>query len=358
LLGCDGAAPLDAATDDAGRDAGADAGPPLVVASVEDLGALPSPSETAVGRDGVSSGVVDGQLLWAFGDTFLSMTTPVDGSNVASATGGWATPDDPFAIEQPVDANGIPPQLIPYTEDELAQNRLDALDGWALWPAAVIDTGDPELLVLFQRVKRTDGSMFDGVGLAAARIAPRATVATRDGGDLFSRPLEGGGTPLYGVGGVSVIDDAAYFFACELLGCNVGRVPRDRADDRSAFEFYDGSAWVTDIERARAVIDNVGAMVSVTWNPHLGAFLAVTGRRLSNDVLLRTAPSVVGPWPSYGVVISPAEGGIIAAGEGNNYLAQEHAALSAPDGSSIVISYSRPLGFFRGEVRLARITFE
>jgi hypothetical protein len=354
-------APSTAAPDAAAPDAASvDAGPPLRVLSVEDLGALPHPSATVVGRDGASSGVVDGQLLWTFGDTFVSMTTPVDGSNVVSATGAWSTPGDPLTLEQPVDANGIPAQLIPYTDEELAQNRLSAINGWALWPGAVIDTGDPELLVLFQRIKRTEGSGFDGVGLGTARIAPHETVARRDAADLFSRPLPPatGGTPLYGTGGVATIGDTVYFFACELGGCRVGRTPRARADERAAFEFFDGTAWVTDVGAAAIVLRNVGAATSVSFNAHLGAYLSVTSRAFSNDVVLRTAAQVEGPWPTTGVVISPSDGGILAAGEGSNYLAQEHVALSAADGRSIVISYARPLGSFRGEVRLARITFE
>ncbi len=337
-----------------------DAGPALHVASVVDLGALPHPSSTVVGRDGASSGVLGGQLLWTFGDTFVSMTTPVDDSNVVSATGAWSTPSAPLTLEQPVDARGIPAQLIPYTDEELAQNRLSAINGWALWPGAVIDTGAPELLVLFQLIKRTDGSGFDGVGLGTARIAPHETIARRDPSDLFSRPMPPatGGTPLYGTGGVAVIGETAYFFACELGGCRVGRTPRARADERGAFEFYDGSAWVSDIDQAAVVLRNVGALTSVSYNAHLGRYLSITSRAFSNDVLLRTAEHVEGPWPTTGVVITPSDGGILAAGEGSNYLAQEHVALGSADGTEIVISYARPLGSFRGEVRLARITLD
>jgi hypothetical protein len=351
------ASATDASIPDAAR---VDAGPALVVVSVVDLGALPHPSDTVVGRDGASSGVIDGQLLWTFGDTFVSMTTPVDGSNVVTATGAWSTPADPLVLEQPVDDHGIPSQLIPYTDAELEANRLSAINGWALWPGAVIDTGGPDLLVLFQRIKRTDGSGFDGVGLGTARIAPHETVARRDPDDLFSRPMPPatGGDPLYGTGGVSVIGETVYFFACEIGGCRVGRTPRARADERAAFEFYDGTAWVADIDAAVVVIRNVGAATSVTYNAHLGRFLSVTSRAFSNDVVLRTAEHVEGPWPTTGVTIAPSDGGILAAGEGNDYLAQEHVALSAADGTEIVISYARPLGSFRGEVRLARITLE
>jgi hypothetical protein len=362
LTACDSSAPTDAPTD-AGRDARADTGPPFVIASVEDLGALPHPSDTVAGRDGASSGVIDGEMLWTFGDTFLYETTPVDGSNVASATGAWTTPGAPLVLEQPVDENGIPAQLIPYTAEELAQNQTAPLDGWALWPGAVIDTGDDDLLVLFQRIKRTGGSGFDGVGLGTARIAPRETVARRDEGDLFSRPMGStDGELLYGTGGVTVEGETAYFFACErvslTVGCRLARVPRAQADQRDAFEFYDGSDWSRSITDAEVVVEGVGVAVSVHYNAHLGGYLMVTSPSFSNDVSLRVAEHIEGPWPRSGVIVPADEIAILSAGEGNNYLAQEHVALSSADGRQVVISYSRPLGSFRGEVRLSRITFE
>lgn len=360
-------ASLDSGREDASSyapDVALDGGAPLQVASVVDLGELPHPSDTVAGRDGTNSASKDGQLLWTFGDTFLYETTPVDGSNVASATGAWASLEAPFVLEQPVDADGIPAQLIPYTEDELAQNRSAPLDGWALWPGAVIDTGDADLLVLFQRIKRTAGSGFDGLGVGTARIAPRETVARRDPEDLFSRPMPPEeGPPLYGAGGVAVDGDMVYFFACEEVGffnqgCRVARAPRARADERDAFEFFDGSSWVVEIDAAAVVIENASAGVSVSFNAHLGRYLCVTSKLLSDDVILRTAERIEGPWPDTGVVIPAGEGGILPAGEGTNYLALEQPALSDPDGTSVVISYSRPLGSFRGEVRLARITLE
>lgn len=367
-LGCDGARSDDAGVLDAARqdaqetpDAALepDAGPPVVIASVEDLGALPHPSETVVGRDGASSGVIGGARLWTFGDTFVSHVTPWDGSNVVTSTGAWSDPGLPIVLEQTVDADGVPPQLIPYTDEELAANQLDATNGWALWPGPVIDTGDGDALVLFQRIKRTMGSGFDGVGMGTARIAPRETVARRDAVDLFSRPLppETGGEILYGNGGVSVLGDTAYFLGCEGVGCRLARVPRARADDRSAFEFYDGHTWGSDIAAARPVLLAVNA-ASLSYNEHLGRYVMIASRLGSDDVIVRTAPAIEGPWPTSSLAIAPSDGGILAAGEGSNYLAHEQPGLGAPDGRSIVISYSRPLGFFRGEIRLARITFE
>ncbi|MBX7196713.1 MAG: DUF4185 domain-containing protein [Sandaracinaceae bacterium] len=362
LTGCG-----DATTSDAGSpsldapvsDAGHDAGRPVVIASVEDLGALPHPSDTVVGRDGASSGVIGGARLWTFGDTFLSHVTPWDGSHVATATGAWSGSELPIVLEQPVDADGVPAQLVPYTDEELAANQLDATNGWAHWPGAVIDTGDADALLLFQRIKRTAGTGFDGVAIGTARIAPHETVARRDATELFTRPLPPatGGDVLYGNGGVSVIGDTAYFLGCEGLGCRLARVPRTRADEREAFEFFDGDAWVADIDAAEVLLLGVSA-ASLSWNAYLGRYVMVASRLASNDVVVRTAPAIEGPWPTSSLVIEPSDGGILAAGEGTNYLAHEHEGLGNPDGRSIVISYARPLGSFRGEIRLARLTFE
>lgn len=350
LAGCSEPAPT--------ADAAVDAGRALRVIAVEDLGALPHPSETVAGRDGASSGVIDGRLLWTFGDTFVYEPTPIDGSHVVSATGAWATPEAPLTLEQPVDENGIPAQLVPYTDAELALNRADPLNGWSLWPGALIDTGDGELLLLFQRIQRIEGGGFEGRGLGTARIGAGETIARRDPDDLFTAP-----SPLYGTGGVTVEGDTAYFFACEQIaplnhGCRVARAPRARADDPGAFEVYDGERWQSDRGAAAIVIENVGSAHSVAFNAHLGRYLSVTSRPFSNDVLLRTAERIEGPWPASGVVVRAEEGGILAAGEGSDYLAQEQPALSAPDGRTVVISYSRPMGSFRGEVRLARLTLD
>ena len=386
LAGCSGSASptavldsgrVDVASDivvDAPSDAPADAPSdapslacrrPLAVERVDDLGAFSLPSSAVLSRDGVSSGAFRGRIVWTFGDAFLTRTNPIDGSSVLSATAGWSTPAAPLALDEPTDDAGFPQQLIPYTADELRLNRADALNGWALWPGAAIDTGGASLLVLFQRIRRTNGSGFDSVAVGTARLAPDATLAARDPRDLFTHDPDAGVPTLYGSGGVSVIDEVAYFFACANVGflnqgCRVGRVPVARADDRSAFEFFDGAGWGRELRRAAVVIEHVGAGVSVSRNPYLGCYLSVTGALLRSAMVLRAAGRLEGPWGSEaaGVTIAATpDGGVLPAVEdGFDYLFQEHPALRSADGRQVVVSYSRPLGNFRGEVRLARIT--
>ncbi|HEY2365079.1 MAG TPA: hypothetical protein VGH87_01790, partial [Polyangiaceae bacterium] len=123
----------------------------IVVAEVDDLGAFPAPP-TVVGRDGTTSALVGDQLVWTFGDTFLTKATLDDKTNVRSATAGWSDPDAALAITEPVDDAGVPIQFIPYTPAELAKNTSDPLNGFALWPGAVIPTSATNAVVVFQHV--------------------------------------------------------------------------------------------------------------------------------------------------------------------------------------------------------------
>ncbi|MCX5747801.1 MAG: hypothetical protein NT062_35495, partial [Proteobacteria bacterium] len=195
----------------------------LAVERVDDLGRFPEPSATVIGRDGGPGGMLGGRLLWTFGDTFLGAPNPIDHSSVLSATGAWSAVDAPLALVQPVDAGGFPAQLIPYTAAELAQNQAAPLDGWALWPGMLVDTGAPEGLVVFQRIKRTSGSGFDSQGVGTARIAIDATTAIRVDGDLFAPP-----EPLFMP--QASIDGVVYALACTQvgaldIGCKLARAP-------------------------------------------------------------------------------------------------------------------------------------
>jgi hypothetical protein len=339
----------------------------LAVESVQDVGAFPLPSAITVGRDGTESGAFHGRLLWTFGDTFVTQRNPIDNSNVLSATAGWSDPSSPLALDQPVDDGGFPAQLVPYTADELLANRGDALNGWALWPAAAIDTGAAEALLFFQRVKRTNGSGFQSIGVGTARLALGATHAVRNPDDLFS--LDGGtgdaGVPLlYGASTPTLLGDRVFFPACGPtgffnFGCRVSRAPVAQADNRAAYEFFDGSTWTKEIARA-AVVINEAPGLSITFNPYLGCYLAVSGGIVSSTMTLRVSDRLEADWGSAqdGVTLTAAaDGGILSPASGSyDYLFHEHVELRSADGRQIYVTYARPTAPFRGDVRLVRIT--
>jgi hypothetical protein len=274
-----------------------------------------------------------------------------------SATGAWSSPATPFALEQPVDANGFPAQLIPYTADEIAANQADASNGRAVWPGPLIDTGAPEGLLTFLRIKRIAPDRFETLGVGTARIAVDATVATRNAADLFAPP-----EPLFQP--LEALEGNVYAFACNNdihqppIGCKVARAPQAMADQRAAYRFFDGTTWVSEVAAAVVVFDHVGGGPTISWNPYLGRYLSVAGLWASSNVLLRTAERIEGPWDESAEIVA-GDTGVLATPLPMhfNYIIVDHPELASADGRSIVISYSRPTGLLRGDVRLARITF-
>lgn len=325
----------------------------LRVAAVDDMGPLGMPARVT-GRDGGSSGLIRGKLLWTFGDTFLTAKAE-DGTTLRSSTAGWSDPQAPLALAEGLDANGLPQQLIPLSAAEAADNARDVLNGWALWPGATLFDDGQRAVFLYQVIRRQGGGGFNSQGIGLARVVPGETRATRDPGLLFVPP-----EPLFGSGGALVDDTNVYLYECSIIGvlnmgCRVARAERALADQRSAYRYYDGAAWVTDIAQAKVVIQHAAAGLTVHWNAWLGQYLAVHSELLGNRIQLRTAPHPEGPW-SDAVTIEAGTGVLpAAAAQSYNYLAHEHPALSAPDGRTIVVGYSRPLGPFRLEVRLARV---
>jgi Domain of unknown function (DUF4185) len=328
---------------------------PLRVATVEDMGPLSMPARVT-GRDGGASALIRGRLLFTFGDTFLTAKAE-DGTTLRSATGAWSDPQAPLALSETLDAAGLPQQLIPYTTAEVADNARDVRNGWALWPGPILFDDGQEALIVFQQIRRRNGSDFSGQGIGVARVVPGETRATRDAALLFVSP-----EPLFGSGGAMVDATHVYLYECSIIGylnmgCRLARAERAQADQRAAYRYYDGTGWSTDITQAKVVIEHAASGITVHWNAWIGQYVAVHSELLGNRIQLRSAPHPEGPW-SGAVTIETSAGGILPAAPASsfNYLAQEHQALSSTDGRTIVVGYSRPLAPFRGEVRLARVT--
>ena len=339
---------------DAPKSAPADAGArPLAIDHVDDLGAFSAPP-TVVGRDGTTSAQVGDRRVWTFGDTFLTKPTPDDGTTVRSSTAGWSAPDAALALDEPLDDAGLPFELVPYTAAELAQNQADPQNGVALWPSASVATSDKTAVLLFQHVLRKSGG-FAADAVGTAELTKDATSATRDPSFLFQAP-----DPLFGNGGAAVDGGNAYLFDCESTGildehCKLARVPLASVAVRGAYEFWDGAAYTTDVTKAAWFIDHASASLSIAFNPWLGRWLAVYGKPLSDDIGLRTADRIEGPWTDPEVVLPGATPGLVTGDAGVNYLAREHVELRSVDGRAIVIGYAHPLPNFGGACRLARV---
>ncbi len=161
---------------------------------------------------------------------------------------------------------------------------------------------DNEVLTALYGVVRVgrDGETLDyhGSGVAVAhRFMPVDAVEHGDDWRFFGR-----GDPVF----QSVVEGNPHDHVVGVRGdagtnrVYVARVPSGELADRAAWEFLgaDG-AWTQDVQLARPLFRAGPGRLSVRWNDHLEAYLAVYARPESDGQLVvfgRSAPTVSGPW--------------------------------------------------------------
>jgi hypothetical protein len=316
-------------------------------ATVPELGALGHPP-VVTARDGGASVAVGGKILWLFDDTLV---TGADGFSYRSATAAWGDGAS-LALDEPLDAAGAPFQLLPYTDTEIAYNRANGpMERFALWPGSAIASGGGAL-VFFTYLKVHPGDLnYEGLGAGVATLALGSTVATRAPDLLFAPP-----TPSFSVGAV-VTGGFVHLYACDPVpgaldsDCRVARAAVDGAATAASWTVWDGSSWNADVTKGVPVLHGAPGDLSVSWNDHLGAFLAVHSAIFSDDVVFHTAPQPEGPWTG----ASPLFVGAQRAGS-TNYAAKEHPELATDGGRGLVVTYAHPLGGFDEDVRVATPT--
>jgi hypothetical protein len=253
------------------------------------------------------------KTLILFSDSFVGRTN-ADGSRVGgtvmvnntSAMLSGATPL-PSALQFNVRRNGqgaAVSMVVPTQADQ-----------W-YWPGdALVWKGKVRMYA--SRMQRGDGGggVFDfsqaGVDLLTAPVtdaAPFLGSYTRRTLPLFA-PRNGGlGEIAFGVAtlpmtaeaGVANPDGFLYVYGVRSDDLNkkllVARVRPDQMSDTSAYRFWNGKIWVTDINRAAPVANRMGAEISVTPLPD-GRFMVVHQLdTLSATVAVRYGNSPVGPF--------------------------------------------------------------
>lgn len=79
---------------------------------------------------------------------------------------------------------------------------------------------------------------------------------------------------------------------------------RESLIDPEAYEFYDGSEWVDDIENADEVLPRQVSELSVMYNDHLGKYMSMYTSGI-NPIVVRTSDSPEGPWSDATTLIGP-----------------------------------------------------
>ena len=81
-----------------------------------------------------------------------------------------------------------------------------------------------------------------------------------------------------------------------------GAAPAVGVLDPTAYEYWNGSAWVPEIDHAKRVLAAPASELSTMWNEHLGKYTAMYSQGY-NSIVLRTADHPEGPWSSPTVLI-------------------------------------------------------
>jgi hypothetical protein len=339
------------------------------VISVTELGPI-TQNEVIRGRDGAQSALVDGRPLWTFGDTILSVPGH-DGDSWADNTLSWT--DDLDASDgitltgDHLDATGAPTEFLPFTSQE---RRFNALHDprhcqqepcgaeLALWAGPVVpDPLRDRVLFFYMKLYRVAGHPgWRTIGTG---------IAVQTGGGPVTRPIEDpvGFDPTLmfqhdevGFGSGSVMEgDTLYSYGCFpgflVQHCELGRVSLGDALDRSAWAFYaGGGSWSSNIGDAITVFEG-GAANEVWFDQALGRYLAVYSQPLSDDVMMRTADQLWGPWSDQTKLFTG------VAGRGFDYAALAHPEYARDGGRTQYVTYVRSPAPFNLEIRLVEVVF-
>ena len=321
----------------------------LTIASTRELGTVGHPKSVAA-RDGGATALIGGQLLWMFDDTLV-----YGDSHVRSSSAALANPTNPLVVHEPLDANGAPFQFVPFTAEEQAYNDSTGKpdDRIAIWPASVINYQGGGLVYSYKLKVQPGFLNYQFIGVALATVRAGQTAATREPGLLFTDPEPDFVNAMiyhnmvYVFGRPHNMDtsNAPYVAA---------RAPLAQATNRSAYTFWNGSSWTSDVNQVTALFTGIPGAMSVSYNSYLGQFLAVYSQALSNDVMMQTAPSIVGPWSSPIVAFS----GLPPSQGANDYAGIEHPELAKNGGRTIYVSYFQPLSDVTGEMHLVEVNFQ
>jgi hypothetical protein len=350
---------------------GGEPAPAARIVSAEEIG-LVDQSPLIQGRDGGESARVFGRVIFAYGDT---VTNVPDADGQTWHHNSWSYTDDDTAADglgplvERVDASGAPSYLIAPTTEEEAFNAAHRGDPcpeepcgarFAVWPSAPLwDEARGRALILYGLIYAEPGAFnFHGVGTGIA--------VWNDFDEAPERPVVSPGaehpTLLWAEGepspdNAAVIDgDTLHAFQCReetwSRPCTLWSAPLDRVLEREAWRVWDGAAWDGDPGRAADLFDGAPIM-SVAYNQHLGAWVAIYAETLENEIVLRTAPALTGPWSGELHVIDTDPG----ASDSWTYDALAHPSFDEDGGRVIYVTYSRPTGetWFSARFPLIRV---
>jgi hypothetical protein len=348
--------------------------PPLpTVVSVTPLGTVQQ-NPVIYGRDGTFSALFNGESVWTFGDTPMSVPG-VLGNFWDDNSLSWTTTLDASQginlNHDLLDSTGAPAEFLPYLPWERKFNYehdnnhctvTPCGEEFAMWDGPVInDTARNRVLFYYYELYRGAPGMqgWDNVGAGIAVYTP---------GKGITRPIENPGsrTPTliwdetaqqYNSGAL-VVDDILYSYGCVggflVDNCMVAQVPLADALDITQWTYYAGNdTWSANPAAAVTIFQGGDAANQVFYNSYLGVYMNIYEPALNNDMYYMVSYTPWGPWSS---------GTLLFKGEtpysgSTNYTGQVHAEFNQGDGQTVYVTYAHPTGFLRENLPLTQVVF-
>lgn len=259
-------------------------------------------------RDLGFSGVVNGQIVWTFGDTLLGGALC---SSDSTALGTLSIPG--FVYDKDIRAGGYTNEWIPYTSSELANGGGSR---YAEGGTNVVEYAPNKGLVWFLKNDRSSGvDNIQGAGVCTVTATASAGAKAARTMETMWNPFE----PYWGDIGATYnpLDGYVYVFghgpkSANLLSCvYLAKVPAAQATNVGAYQYWDQSAhaWTTrrfangqlgtiNVSSAQAIFtNNSQGQSNAFWSNYYNCWMFVYGADVGyTDIMVRTAPSLQGPW--------------------------------------------------------------
>jgi Domain of unknown function (DUF4185) len=327
-----------------------DSRPSSRVASVRSQGKQFQANSVGVtGCDGATSIVLPtGDAIWLFGDTIEGPFESIRGlalDDKLSNTAAIVPMQDVSAgvknFRFLTEANCKKPrQIVPFTEGEDPATQ-------RVWPIHGACVGS-RIYVFYHRISLIpgvdvfDNFHLDGMGIARANVGEWQfeRLLAPDG----TREFWKGDQPTFGVFVLSV-DGYAYVWGSLMTGMFLARTRPGSIADKVSYEYLVAAPTMSDprkeprwskaFEPTASLFDSVPNEMSVSYNRHLGRYIAIHSLLRENKIVLRTAPQITGPWSDAEVVFRP---------ERTNdsdliYAAKEHPELARENGRIIYVTF-------------------
>ncbi|KAI9821126.1 MAG: hypothetical protein M1827_003860 [Pycnora praestabilis] len=283
--------------------------PPQVVHS-ETLGYVFDNNKRGYSRDIGRSSRLGGRIYFSFGDTFCKDSAGqfvgIANQTIALAINAARNPTE--TEYQRIEEDGMVVPLVPFTEEEVEFNRAHHADNggdggritlWMFGGVVEEQLGCGYGHVFYEKGEQySDHSVAHGVGVARVATHPsyRQAYAIRLHDTLFAA-----GEPRWGSFSAMTRDGHYHLWGHHDGKILLAKVPVAEVENRAAYEFWNGEAYVADWGWAVPVMAQMqhGAVwESRLFGPGRGHDFVFVGVSSAGDSKVRmgTAPRLEGPW--------------------------------------------------------------